>query len=375
MDDLTIALAAVGAVAVLGVIAYNSWQIRKAGPKRAANSLPRADQREPELGGSSDPAAAVTTGAESDTHDHFGGVDSLRSTEPGGLDELTGLDLPPTRLPRRAPARLDALIDVLVTLQLDAPIAAEAVLANMPPSRRAGTKPFSIEGLSVESGDWELPTPGASYSELQAGVQLANRSGALNEIEFSEFIQKVQTFADAIGAVVDFPDMLEVVARARELDAFAGQHDAQLAVLLRARGAAWSLGYIQQQAALQGLVPGHLPGRLILPAAEAGAPPMLVLTFDSQVALLEDPSQTSLRELTLSFDVPQTDFAAEPFAAWYSRANALAAAMDAVVVDDRGQALGPPAFASIDTELKRLYAALASRDLAAGSPAARRLFS
>jgi hypothetical protein len=79
--------------------------------------------------------------------------------------------------------------------------------------------------------------------------------------------------------------------------------------------------------------------------------------------------------VTLSFDVPQTDPAAEPFAAWYSRASALAAAMDAVIVDDRGQALGPPAFASIDIELKRLYDALAERDLAAGSPAARRLFS
>ncbi len=51
---------------------------------------------------------------------------------------------------------------------------------------------------------------------------------------------------------------------------------------------------------------------------------MLVLTYDSQVALLDDPNQASLRELTLSFDVPQTDAAAEPFAAWYSRASALA---------------------------------------------------
>ncbi len=374
MDDLTLALAAVGGIAVLGVIAYNSWQIRKAGPKRPA-SQGRNGDREPEFGAS--PAAGIT--------DRIG--------DPAALDDLAAdgavaadasevsagesgeLPLPIARPPRRAPARLDALIDVLVTLTLDAPISAESVLSNMPPSRRAGTKPFSIEGLSVDTGDWELPVPGARYSELQAGVQMANRSGALNEIEYSEFIQKVQTFADAIGAMVDFPDMLEVVARARELDAFAGQHDAQLAVLLRARGAAWSMGYIQQQAGLQGLVPGPLPGRMVLPAPEASAPPILSLSFDSQVALLEDPSQASLREITLSFDVPQSDPATEPFAAWYSRANALAAAMDAVIVDDRGQALGPPAFASIDAELKRLYSALGERDLAAGSPAARRLFS
>ena len=89
---------------------------------------------------------------------------------------------------------------------------------------------------------------GRRYGELQAGVQLASRTGALNEIEYSEFVQRMQTFAEAIGASMDPPDMLDVMARARELDAFASQHDAQLAVHLHARGAAWSVGYIQQHA-------------------------------------------------------------------------------------------------------------------------------
>lgn len=370
MDDLTVALATVGGIAILGVIAYNSWQVRKAGPKRA-DGAPAFEQREPVMdvqpGGAEQPDAmrfaAETQAAPSD------GV----AADP--VDDSPGLTLPAVRSARRAPARLDALIDVLVTVQLDNPATGELVLAHMPTTRRAGSKPMAIEGLSVDSGDWEAPIPGSRYSELQAGVQLANRSGALNEIEYSEFIQTVQAFVDAIGAAVDFPDMLEVVARARELDAFAGQHDAQLAVLLRARGAAWSVGYIQQQAGLQGFVLGSLPGRMVLPAAEEGGPPMLVLSHDPQAALSDDPDQAALRELTLSFDVPQTDPAAEPFAAWYARARALAAAMDAAVVDDRGQALGPPAFASIDAELKRLYAALAERDLAAGSLTARRVFS
>ena len=45
-------------------------------------------------------------------------------------------------------------------------------------------------------------------------MQLANRTGALNEIEFSEFVAKVQRFADALGATPDVPDMLQEVARA-----------------------------------------------------------------------------------------------------------------------------------------------------------------
>ena len=165
---------------------------------------------------------------------------------------------------------------------------------------------------------------------------LANRGGALNEIEYSEFVQKVEAFAEGVGAMADFPDMLEVVARARELDTFAGEHDAQLAVHLRSRSVAWSVGFIQQHAARHGFVPGMVPGRLVLPGAEEGAPPVLTLSFDSQAALAEDPNQSALRDVTLSFDVPQTDPASEPFIAWQASAQALSLGMDAAIVDDNG---------------------------------------
>ena len=173
----------------------------------------------------------------------------------------------------------------------------------------------------------------------------------------------------------DFPDMLDVVGRARELDAFASQHDAQLAVHLNARSAAWSVGYIQQHAGRHGFVPGAVPGRLVLPSAEDGAPPILVLSFDSQAALADDPNQAAVRDVTLSFDVPQTDPSAEPFVAWQASAQALSLGMDATIVDDNGQPLSAQGFDAIGGELGQLYETLATRDLAAGSPAARRLFS
>ena len=77
----------------------------------------------------------------------------------------------------------------------------------------------------------------------------------------------------------------------------------------------------------------------------------------------------------LGFDVAQTDAAKSPFAAWQASATGLARDLDAGMVDDRGQPLTPDSFAFIDGELVRLYEALAARDLAAGSAAARRLFS
>jgi hypothetical protein len=52
-----------------------------------------------------------------------------------------------------------------------------------------------------------------------------------------------------MGGAPEFPEMLDEVARARELDQFASAHDAQLGFTLRARSAAWSPGYVQQHAA------------------------------------------------------------------------------------------------------------------------------
>lgn len=292
------------------------------------------------------------------------------------LDAETAAPLPEARIAAlRAPPRLDALIDALATLALESPVTGEFVLAHVPPSRRAGSKPFYIEGLDTQTGDWAAPQPGRRYGELQAGVQLANRSGAINEIEYSEFVQKVTAFAEAIGAMPDFPDMLDVVARARELDAFASPRDAQLTVTLRSDAVAWSVGYVQQCAARHGFVPGPVPGRLVRAGPDEQAPPMLTLSFDPQAALADDPQKAAVRECQLNLDVPQTPASAEPFPAWHDAARQLADDMAATVVDDFGEPITLHAFAAIGRELDQLYAQLESRDLAAGSPAARRLFS
>jgi hypothetical protein len=348
---LTVALAVLGGLVLAALVAHGAWQARKAGPKRAAEAAAPATQRGAGEGG---------------IEPSFG---------PIGADFQTTPTAPELRASKRNATRLDALVDGMATLAVEVQVSGDMALSHLPPSRRAGGKPLMIEGLNAETGEWEVPVAGQRYREFQAGVLLANRTGALNEIEYSEFVQKVQAFADAIGALPDFPDMLDVVARARELDAFASEHDAQLAVHLRARAAAWSVGYIQQHAARHGFAPGLVPGRLVLPAAEEGAPPVLTLTFDPQAALADDPNQAAVRDVTLSFDVPQTDPKAEPFSAWQASAQALALGMDAAIVDDNGQPLSADGFAAIGAELGQLYGALDSHDLGAGSATARRLFS
>jgi len=341
---LTTALALIAVLVVAALAAHGLWSTRRAQPRRSLAEVAQAstERVEPSMGSLPDATSAA--------------------------------NLPMPAAPRRSGARIDALIDAIAALAIDAPVSGEMLLAHLPASRRAGSKPFLVEGMNAASGEWEALALGQRYGELQAAVQLANRSGALNEIEYSEFVQKVQAFADAIGAVPDFPDMLDVVARARELDAFASPHDATLSVLLRANSVAWSVGYIQQCAQRHGFVPAAVAGRLALPAAEEGAPPVLVLSFDAQAALAEDAAMAAVRELTLTLDVAQTPDSAEPFAAWHQAIRALADDMDASAVDDEGRPLTLQHFATVAEELTKLYRALEARDMAAGTAVARRLF-
>ena len=399
VSPLQLGLILLGLLLLVLLVLWNSWKTRRNTPKQpdsqffapgaAGGSGVRTqdgDRRDPVF--DSLPAG----------HGGFA-ADPAHSPSPPPLADVDPMEAPPAGPAAAAPLQaggaaaftssapttashagerrpvLDPLIDVVATINLDVPMSGEAVLQALPPTRRVGSKPFAVEGQPAGAQDWSAVQAGARYAVLQAGVQMANRTGALNEIEFSEFVVKTQAFADALGAACEFPEMLHEVARARELDQFASDHDAQLGLHVHAQASSWSPGYVQQQATRLGFTAGPIPGRMVYAAADAGLPPLLTLSFDTQAALAEDPTQAALREVSLSLDVPQVDRAARPFAKMREVAIGLASAMEGVVTDERGQRLPPAAMDQIQTEVERLYDKLDGRDLSAGSPLARRVFS
>jgi hypothetical protein len=362
MSNLTVGLAITGGLVLAAVVAHGAWTARKARPKMESpeSSLDIPPAVEPQLDG-------------------FGGPLGAKAE----LPEISDRDLSAGALKVASPAApvavqrvcLDALIDAIAPIELDAPISGDAAIAAMPATRRAGTKPLMLEGQNAASQAWEQPVPRERYTALQIGVQLANRSGALNEIEFSEFVQKAQACADAVSGNIALPDMFEQVARAKELDQFAAQYDAQLGFTLRARAAAWSPGYVQQHAKRQGFVAGAVPGRMVLAATSLGLPPVLDLSFDSQAALADDPANTALREFRVNLDVAQVTRSERPFVRMRDVAIAMAASMEGLITDDAGNILSAESLDRIGADLEQLYDTLEERDLAAGSMLARRLFS
>lgn len=276
-----------------------------------------------------------------------------------------------------APAVVDPLIDCIVPLHLERKASGDRILPLTGRLRRAGTKPVHIEGLRAEANAWEPVTAGHQYEDLQVGVQLANRGGPLNALEFSEFITAVESLAESLDASADLPDMSETVANARELDGFAAACDVQLGVNVISDGAPWSAAYVQNVATQDGLVLSRDGTRFIRYQANAEGVqrPLFTLQFGDTNFLRDDLTVKAGRQITLLLDVPVADQAARPFKTVCEYGHTLAQRMGAQLVDDNMRPLTEASFVAIFNQLEALYQKLEARGMPAGSPVALRLFS
>ena len=271
------------------------------------------------------------------------------------------------------PTWVDHRIDCVVLLRIPMSIMGDKIVPLAQRIRRAGSKPVFVEGQRDSDGVWEGLQPGTRYRELRAAVQLASRAGALNELEFSEFVTGVQSLADVIDAAPEFPDMIETVAMARELDAFAAQCDAQLSINVMSDGAPWSANYVQAVAAQDGLLLSRDGTRFV--KLDVRQNPVFMLQFGETNFLRDDLTFKGGQMITLLLDVPVADEDILPFRLMCDYAASLSHRIGARVVDDQRRPLPEPALAAIESQLLTLYAKLEQAGITAGSPAARRLFS
>ena len=133
MSNLQIGLAIAGGLVLAAVVAHSAWSARKNQPKLAT---PEAPMDEPQAQGASG-TLAERQDPRFDSDSELGSLSNLAS--------LMAIDKKPG---------LDALIDVIAPLALESDVSGEAALAAMPATRRAGSKPFGVEGLNIASTQW-----------------------------------------------------------------------------------------------------------------------------------------------------------------------------------------------------------------------------
>ena len=393
MTDLQITLFGAGGVFIVAVFSYNKWQEYKAkkSVERAFSSdhddvlmregeSPVADAQEPVLRQEprfdTAPAAPAVKAEPS-----FGAPPPAAVADAPVHAEPSLGDAPAESVPVAAPAAppvqevsaaseqatslVDPLIDCLLPLSLEAPVRGDKILPVLQTLRLVGNKPVHFIGLHV-NGDWEPITHGGVYTKMQGGVQLASRSTALNELEYSELVTRLRGVADDIGAEPEVPDMMEVMAEARNLHRFVAGHDAQLGVNLHTNGAPWAISTLLVALEKQGF-DVRPDGRFVMPDGDGG----YLFSLSTNVTLAEETTP----RLTLLLDVPCVAPARDGFGAMVACAKALVGRLDATIVDDYNQALSDAALAEIAGQVQEFYQEMDAADIPAGSTRALRLFS
>ncbi|MET0962388.1 MAG: cell division protein ZipA C-terminal FtsZ-binding domain-containing protein [Noviherbaspirillum sp.] len=367
MTDLQASLIAIGVAIVVGVISYNKWQEYKTrkSVERAfsddqhdvlmhGDHAPLHEQRvEPGFG---DPAAPVVPQEAGIGQPEPEAVPP--PPEPTAMEE-TVLHAPRLDLP------VDQLIDCTIALGLESPLRGDRVLPVTHTLRHVGNKPVNFIGLAND-GHWEALAHGRTYTMLQAGIQLASRNSALNEIEYSEFVSRLRQVADELGAECDVPDMSRIVSIARGLHQFVAEYGAQLSVNVQSNRAPWQISTLLAALTRQGfdLRPD---GRLVMPDGDGG-------TLFSIATNAGGGDETTSR-LTLLLDVALVAAARDGYGAMISCARSLATRLDGTVVDDSSQPLSDDTLAEISTQVQTFYADMDNSEIPAGSTRALRLFS
>jgi hypothetical protein len=419
MTDFQMSLIAAGGVFVVGVISYNKWQeykarksverafstdhddvLMKTGAAPAAPAEPglaersAAERQEPVLDTDAvvpevdtagaaplaEPVLREPQAAPLDAPLHYAAVGTppapaqaaAPSSAPApALDPLATLpgakpDTPPAQL---AENLVDPLIDCLIPLNIEGAARGDKILPALLKLRRVGNKPVHFVGLAV-NGDWEPIVHGGVYTRLQAGVQLATRSTALNELEYSEMVTRLRAVADEIGAEPEVPDMIEVMSEAKNLHRFVAGHDAQLGVNLASKGAPWAMSTLIGALENQGF-DVRPDGRFVMPDKEEGNAGGLLFTLSTNVNLGADTTS----RLTLLLDVPCVAPSRDGFGRMVACAKSLEQRLDAAIVDDYDQPLLDPALAEIAGQVGEFYQEMEAADIPAGSTRALRLFS
>jgi len=420
MTDLQTSLIIGGAVIIIAVIVYNKLQAYRAHRKvkrafadapddvlmQLASTEDSDVRREPVLGGS----AAAAAGSIADPDDDRG-VESRQDSGTDDTDEvphaeraeyadLTEIqasksaaeepyidlgqgwtlpadnpaskkesDVSASALPARQMLPVDDLIDCSIPLILEEPVRAEKLLPLIQSLRYTGNKPVHFIGLikDEKTGEesWQSVAHGGIYHQLKAGVQLANRVGALNEIEYSELITRLRQIADAVGAELEVPDMTDVLKVARGLHRFVAEHDARLGINVRTTGAPWSVKTLvavleRQKFDLRpdGFFVMHDTDGSVLFSLVMNAPPA---------------SEMAAR-MTLLLDVPCVAQEKNGFGVMIQCAKSLCQRLNGVLVDDDDKMLSESMLNDIASQVNIFYEEMKAVSIPAGSVRAMRLF-
>lgn len=404
MSDFQFGLLAISAMILIAVVAYNKWEewrlrrrtdaafgvghkdvlLDAEAPDAVANPEAPLSTQQNVAGVEADEYMASTADLDAPlehTLEHTLGVSSPddAATLPPPVEATTAAPYKPFNFPATSTvprsARLDPNIDFIVQMQFARPLDGGAVLVKADELfDEVLLELVHWEGFNDTQAAWEVVQSAHSYTHVRAGLQLANRHGAVSKQNFAAFQDVMQSFALDAAAQIEMTDPDEALQRAAHLDAFCADYAIQIGLSVFGREGQ-SLAGTKLRALAESAGCRLDKDGSFRKFADDGAELYSLSNTEPMPFHGETLKTLATRGVTVLFDVPRAPGTAAAYRAYIDFARHVAQVLDGVLLDDDRKAIGQAAIDQIGAQLTQIHQAMAARGIPAGSPAALRLFA
>lgn len=343
MSDLQIGLILLGVALILAVLVFNWWQDRRI-RRKMRNQFPEREH---------DPLMSTAQNPYSGRREP--GLGAPESQDSDNADEDDPEDVDPTT-------------EVVIDVTFAHPVSCDQLHSALQSLHKVGTKPVRLFAEREGGGHRARLRTDESYSSVQLAVLMANRSGPLTDIEWSKLWTLAQGLAERFDGTVEGPETEAVLQQAQALDVICANLDAQVGLVLDLRNSknVDDVARILENA-------GFLRGDDHLAWMSDLGVPRFVALFDGVAAGQIQTEQVSRLDFLL--DLPNSPTDEQAFSRMATVGRDLARRLDAVLLDDQGQALPDNTDDVIDKQLHAIFVRLEQAGYPAGQPRTGRIFS
>ena len=404
MSELQISLLAIGLLIVAGVYGFNRFQERKyrrfaekAFPARQADvlfdsgtdTLPETLPDAHEIAGFREESRiepvislppeempvepAEQLAAAEVSIEQFESVPAVES--PPQEPEQRGKPLLSTQHEDWSVGSQDEAINYRVQLHPIEPLGAAALIEAIQRQGDFGKRVHWF-GMNSVTGGWEevRQRSAEEYLNIAATLQLADRSGAVSDSGLAAFCSQVQTVADELVAVAEFPKRQPALALAAALDQFCADVDVLIgANIITQSGEAFAATKVRAMAEAAGMK--LQPDGAFHYFNDEGADLFSLANLDPTPFSAENIRQLSTHGITFLFDVPRAADGVRVFNQMLMVAKQMASSLGGQVVDDNRRPLSDAGIAKIKQQLADIYSRMEAQQIKSGSARSLRLFS
>ncbi|MDP2788213.1 MAG: cell division protein ZipA C-terminal FtsZ-binding domain-containing protein [Pseudomonadota bacterium] len=268
-------------------------------------------------------------------------------------------------------SNLDAATEYIARLKFVAPTMANfgPLLATL---RRIG-KPVRAFGRRAD-GAWEALSshPRSAFDQVEFGLQLADRSGALSQDHLDAFSRALYEFAAEEGGAVSCPDKQEALDRARDLDLFCMDVDVLIGLNVVSADSRPFTSEAMHGLALEAGLSLEPAGSFH--ARDAFGHTLFTLANQGEEPFPRDGRGLTTHGVTLLFDVPRVADGLAVFDRMTQLGFDLAARLEGRLVDDNSRAVSEESLNRDRARLMAFYQRMEARAIPAGGERSLRLF-